>query len=411
MQVFVVFFHPEPAVTFLGGAEKRFVETLKIFLEEGIEVIVAEPKPSVLTKHLISCRKIELPTPLPFSLGNWIGIFFRWSLWTLTASLCCLPFILFRRKNVNLILAPNNTLPNLLPAYFLHIFSRLPLCVVVHHVDILQTENGLNCFKIYQTYRKIGYSRLVSLIKALGQVVMLGFLKRVNTCITVSDFTAEALITSGVSSKKVFVSGNAVDFNFIEKVEYDKESLYDGVFVGRLCLEKGIFDLISAWRKVVDVKRDSQLLIIGNGPEYDRLKSAIEKFGLKNNIILKRDCPDREMYGLVKASKTFAFPSRFEGWGLAVAEALACGLPVVAYNIRALREVFGGCKSVFLVPIDDFEKLCWSILNVLNLDETERTRLSYISKSYIKRFKWRQIAQKDLKILRSVFVKDNKNGK
>lgn len=74
---------------------------------------------------------------------------------------------------------------------------------------------------------------------------------------------------------------------------------------------------------------------------------------LEHNILIYGRCSDVKLYSLLKSSKVFIFPSFFEGWGIVVAEALACGLPVVAYDIPAIRENFGSCKNVFLMPIGD----------------------------------------------------------
>jgi glycosyltransferase involved in cell wall biosynthesis len=89
----------------------------------------------------------------------------------------------------------------------------------------------------------------------------------------------------------------------------------------------------------------------------------------------------------------------FEGWGLAVGEALACGLPVICYDIPALREIFGACRSAFLIPIGDTRKFAETTENILerkNLDELEKA-----SKEYARRFKWEKVALDDLQIVRS----------
>ncbi|MCD6445585.1 glycosyltransferase, partial [Candidatus Bathyarchaeota archaeon] len=100
------------------------------------------------------------------------------------------------------------------------------------------------------------------------------------------------------------------------------------------------------------------------------------------------------------SSKIFIFPSVFEGWGIAVAEALACGLLVIAYNIPALKENFGSCESVFLVPVGNLEKMIHTTLSLLNLTEEKFKELSEVSKKHVKKFGChRKIAEKDLEIL------------
>jgi glycosyltransferase involved in cell wall biosynthesis len=102
----------------------------------------------------------------------------------------------------------------------------------------------------------------------------------------------------------------------------------------------------------------------------------------------------------MKASKVFLFPSRFEGWGLAVDEALACGLPVVCYNIPALREVFGRRNSVFFIPVGDTGRFAEAVEEVLSEDSL--CELEATSKEYAKHLSWETVALNDLHIIRTM---------
>ena len=127
--------------------------------------------------------------------------------------------------------------------------------------------------------------------------------------------------------------------------------------------------------------------------------------GLKDNVFVQGRCSDSELYGLLKSSKVFVFPSLFEGWGIAVAEALTCGLSAVVYDIPALREKFGGCKSVFLVPAKDVKKLSDKIMEVLSLSNRELEKLASASRDFAGSFKWECVAEKDLEAIKSLFKK------
>jgi len=295
------------------------------------------------------------------------------------------------------VLAPNNTLPNLVPAYFVRFVSRLPLCVVVHHVDVLSPVVAPGFFRVYYTYRGVGFDIFASLLKSLAFFVILAFLRRSDVCVAVSNSTAEALVRNGVPRERVYVNGNGVDIKYISSFEFGGDKLYDGVFVGRVSKEKGVFDLVKAWRRVVDVKDDARLLIIGSGPDIYGVKNMVRMLGLEKNAVIRGGCSDKDMYTSMKASRVFVFPSVFEGWGLAVAEALACGLPVVCYDILALREVFGECESVFFVPVKDVGRLACAVLGVLETSGLER--LAEVSRRFVKRFDWSRVAMKDLETI------------
>ena len=93
MRVLSIFFHPDPAVTAVGGAEKRFVETLKILTKIGVDITVLEPKPSLLCRIGIPCRVIELSSSVSSFVAGWLGIYVVWLLWTLKACARVLPII------------------------------------------------------------------------------------------------------------------------------------------------------------------------------------------------------------------------------------------------------------------------------------------------------------------------------
>jgi len=397
LKIFVIFFHPNLSVTAMGGAEKRFVETLKKFCREDfLEITVLEATPSLLVKPEITCKKYLLP--LSFHGKGWLGTYLRWILWIIKASFKSFSVVCHIKPNM--IYLPNNTLPNLISGYIVSSVFRLPMYVVVHHIDTPFSKTLKHC-SLYGSYRNINYSKLVSLAKTVAFYITLLILRRAKGIITVSNFTARILQNNGVSGERIFVSGNAVDLKLISEVKpYSEKKIFDGVFVGRIAREKGIFDLLRVWKKVIKARKNAKLLIIGCGLELPLLKKEIVASGLKNNVLALGRCNDKEIYSLLKSSKTFIFPSLFEGWGIAIAEALACGLPAVAYDIPALREVFGECKSVFLVPAKNFESLSSTVLKVLNKSKKELNELSNCSKAYSKQFSWKKIAKRDLRVIK-----------
>jgi glycosyltransferase involved in cell wall biosynthesis len=397
VRVFAIFFHPGSNFTAVGGAEKRFLQVLKVWEREGLEATIVESRPKLVSTCCPSFEKIEIGCPVSSTGKGLYSIYLEWVLWVAQACFSC-PRIV-KRKRQDLILAPNNTLPNLFVAYFVHVLSRVPLAVTVHHFDFPEFQKRANVASTYRVYKEAGFSNLVAFIKALTFSAMLALVRRSDVCITVSNFTAEFLMKNGISQDKIRVSGNGVDTALIERFKAEKK-VYDGIFVGRISRDKGIFDLVQIWKRVTAWKPDSKLVVVGHGPDSLKLKKTIEDNSMSSNIILKGSCNDAELYAHMKASKVFLFPSRFEGWGLAVGEALACGLPAVCYSIPALREVFGECSSVFFIPTGDTVRFAETVENILsedNLGELEAT-----SKEYAKHFSWEKVALNDLQIIRTI---------
>ena len=407
--IFAIFFHPNPKITALGGAEKRFIETLKIFCnKKNLKITVLESNPSFLEERGIKCKKYQVSCSVKGK--GWLSAYFNWIVWAIKASIKGVSVV--RLAKPEIILAPNNTLPNLFPAIFLSFIFHTPLVVTVHHLDnpSIKTENKAKDCSLYGCYRCLGYSRLVSLTKAFAFYLTIFLLKKVKGVIAVSKFTAKNLENNGVLPSKILVSGNAVNLDLIDKVTpCSQGKVYDGIFVGRIAKEKGVFDLVKIWKEVVMVKRDAKLLIIGSGLELPFLKEKISSLGLEGKVLLHGKCSDFELYSLLKSSKIFIFPSVFEGWGLAVAEALACSLPIVAYDIPALRENFGECQSVFFIRPKNLRELSLMVLELLNLSRKELVRLGEKSRSFSRKFSWETVAEKDLEALRLFLKTSGKN--
>jgi glycosyltransferase involved in cell wall biosynthesis len=394
----MIFFHPSTSVTALGGAEKRFVETLKFFCtRNNFKITVLESAPTILSKPGITCRKLAVAPG--FQGKGWLSNYAAWISWAVKA--CFRSFSLVQKENLKLILVPNNTLPNLFAGYTASRLSRLPFYAVVHHVDTpFIKKKGEKGYSLFNSYRSIGYDRRVSIAKTLASYIALYVLKRAKGIITVSNFTATILENSSISRERIFISGNAIENNFINHVKpYAAQRIYDGVFVGRIAREKGLFDLLKAWKKVAEDKPYARLLIIGSGLELTEVEEKVIAYRLEKSVIIRGGCPEEELYGLLKASRVFIFPSLFEGWGIAVAEALACGLPVVAYDIPALREIFGRCESVFLVPPRDTEAIARTALRILSRKDE---KLQQFSIDYAKNFDWNKVAAADLEIIEKI---------
>jgi glycosyltransferase involved in cell wall biosynthesis len=391
LRIFAIFFHPSTQVTAIGGAEKRFTEVLKILCRQrNVKTTVLEPDSGIPSASAPTCRKYLIHPS--FHGKGWFSTYLEWGFWMIKALSQTLS--IFRIERPNVILIPNNTLPCLVLGYTFGLVFRRPTCAVVHHIDLPSSKAEKSHISLYESYRSLNYTKIVSLAKTLAFHIMIPLLRKVDATIAVSNFTAKTLKINGIPQRRIFVSGNAIDLDSINKIEpYETKKTFDGVFVGRISKEKGIIDLVEVWKRVTKNRGKAKLLIIGSGLELAQLRNRIAEAGLEDNILLRGRCSDTELFSLLKSSKVFVFPSRFEGWGIAVAEALACGLSVIAYNIPALEEVFGSCENVFLLPIGDLSKMAETVLKLLT---TDSTRIGELSKEFARKFDWESVAMKDL---------------
>jgi glycosyltransferase involved in cell wall biosynthesis len=147
--------------------------------------------------------------------------------------------------------------------------------------------------------------------------------------IAASPQTADRLRSVLGTQASITVAPNGVDLDAIRDT-YPDSSATDVVVVGRLIDHKRIGMLLDAIALLHAEGLPATCRVIGDGPERDALKGHAEALGLSEAVDFRHDVREqKEVYALVKAAKAAVFPSDREGFGAAVLEALACGVPVV----------------------------------------------------------------------------------
>ena len=128
--------------------------------------------------------------------------------------------------------------------------------------------------------------------------------------------------------------------------------------VGRLTLQKNYPSLLRVLSKIIVENNNIQLLIAGDGPDKQALKNLIYSLKLTNHVSLLGNRDD--IAALMSTSDIFVLSSSWEGFGLVVAEAMACERQVIATNSGGVKEVLGQYGT--LIPANDDDAL-FSALN------------------------------------------------
>ena len=159
---------------------------------------------------------------------------------------------------------------------------------------------------------------------------------------------------------------------------------YTLIGMGRLVQSKGFDILLDAFSRIANSHPDWSLKILGEGPLKHELQSRAEAFGLTDRVCLAGEV--RDPFPELCAADLFVFPSRFEAFGLALCEAMACGLPVVSFDCPCgPREIIRDGLDGVLVPPEDAGALS-TVLHRLMNDPTERQRLASRAPEVLKRF-------------------------
>jgi glycosyltransferase involved in cell wall biosynthesis len=147
--------------------------------------------------------------------------------------------------------------------------------------------------------------------------------------IAASPHTAERLSAILGARASVSIAPNGIDLDTVRS-SYADESTTDLVVVSRLIGHKRIDMLLDAVALLHAEGVPVTCRVIGDGPQRDELRNHARVMGVEWALDFRHDVREqKDVYALVKAAKVFVFPSAREGFGIAVLEALACGLPVV----------------------------------------------------------------------------------
>lgn len=187
------------------------------------------------------------------------------------------------------------------------------------------------------------------------------------TTIAVSRSVKNQLVNLGLSDKKTVVIYNGIDINKFQPKKPPTDQLKSNIIivgtVCRLCLEKGVADLIKAFALAFKKNNNLRLKIVGEGPEKENLVKLSNELRLAEYVYFlgwQENIP-----AFLNSLDIFALtPIRRESFGISAAEASACELPVIATDISGLKEVVADQKTGLVVASGNIEKISEAVLKL-----------------------------------------------
>lgn len=218
-------------------------------------------------------------------------------------------------------------------------------------------------------------------------------IKNFNQIIAISEDIKKSVSKSSILQKKTIVIHNAVDtdyfkekiavdINYKKKLKIEKNVNIIGT-VGRLSAEKGQSYLIEAAKEVIDAYPDTVFLIAGEGLLKKPLASMVSSIGLQNHIIFTGLIPQNEMRKTYSLFDIFVLPSLREGFGLALIEAMAMGIPVTATNVGGIPEIIEDGKTGYLVPPADANAISKAVIALLS-DKAKAESMAKAGQNFVR---------------------------
>jgi len=218
--------------------------------------------------------------------------------------------------------------------------------------------------------------------------------RRADRVLAVSEHTKHDLAEQyGISEEKIVVTPNGVDAVFHPNGSAPERSPYV-LFVGGIQPRKDPLAAIEALALL-----DSELDLVLVGAEKrggEEVRRTVQRLGLERRVVLAGHVDHEELASLYRGAACLVFPSRYEGFGLPVLEAMASGTPVVAAAAGAVPEVAG--DAAILVEPGDPEAIADGVRRAL----AERERFVAAGLERAGRFSWAETARRTLAVYREL---------
>ena len=265
-------------------------------------------------------------------------------------------------------------------AYVAPILTNRPTVVTVHDLSFLHNP---------ERFRRANraYLRLFTRLS----------LKRARRVIAVSEHTRQDLMqVYGLPADRIDVVYSGLDSHFHRPPRREIEDFRSArglpehfiLYLGTIEPRKNLSTLIRAYARV---RPEGVKLVCagGRGWMYQDVFQTVEELRLSRDVIFPGFLPDDDLPLWYSAADIFVYPSAYEGFGLPVTEALACGVPTITTNASSLPEAAG--DAALLVPPDDTAALAEALEQLLG-DSSLRASLAARGPRQAARFNWRAAA-------------------
>lgn len=306
------------------------------------------------------------------------------------------------RRDVDVFMQPNTMYG--LP------WGDVPKVAVAYDLIPLIFWNRYGPIPLLRRIRRNGMRPLVrQMLQAIVYRWSLAQLAAASHIIAISEATAQDLVRYFPRLQgNVMVTHLSCDPDFhpmhgpsaeLAKFSIDRPFL---LYVGGADFRKNLVALLEAYDRLRESGHDLQLVLAGKEFEVDgdadpavsALWDRIAQSRFKADIIRTGFVERSDLVGLYSAAFAFVFPSLYEGFGLPILEAMACGCPVVAYRTSSIPEVAGTAA----ILVDPPEGLAGAVAKLI---KDRQTRQSLIAAGFeqVKKFSWERTAAATLKIL------------
>ena len=201
--------------------------------------------------------------------------------------------------------------------------------------------------------------------------------------------------------RATFVIGNGIGVESFNSHSQEKVRQQLGIernkkviiYVGTLCVVKGVKYLIEAMKIINQKNQKAILLIVGDGEERYNLELLVKRLNTNGSVSFAGRVDHKYISQYMAASDVFVLPSLSEGFPVTILEAMAAGLPIVTTNVRGLPEIVKDDENGFVVEPQNPAQLAGKISLLLDNNELRR-KISAKNKIMAGEYSWNSVASK-----------------
>jgi len=278
---------------------------------------------------------------------------------------------------------------------------KIFICLKSIHPDIIHVQNfglGISAFfskKFFRTPYLIyarGSENIFDRSFILKKITKLVITNADKLLVLTKDMKKELKM---IYNGEILVVPNGIEldrFKNLSKRKLQKINKKTIIFVGRLYSVKGLIYLIEAMVIIQNEENNTNLLIIGIGPEKKSLEMMVKKLHLEHFVKFIGDIAYTEIPKYLVQADVFALPSVSEGFPNVILEAMAAGLPIVSTNIGGLSEIIHNEENGYLVEPKNSEQLAYKILEILKNPEIGHI-MSLNNMEKVKEYSWESVIE------------------
>jgi len=298
---------------------------------------------------------------LPASLVLRAEPFKIFRFWSYVVTACATYFLRRRFPETDVVISVSDYFCDVIPALFMKRWqSGVQWIAWIHHREIAPRVRPGNRFANEITWRIQTWS-FRRIARNADQAWVLDS--------EAGDEIATDLRAFGMPFEKIRKMRNGVDLSGIRQL-HEVSPHVDAVMIG-VRPNKGAGDIVPVWREVQLLRPGTTLLLMGGISDVESLAERLVRAGLSDVVKIFRPeegwLAPKAFFAKIKEARVLFAPSHEEGWGIAVCEAMACGLPVVAYDLPVYHRVYG--DSLVSVSEKDYHGFAEAICNLLDRPE------------------------------------------